>query len=177
VRGANFFPADMGYDEMRMELAAAADIMRGLTRANGDRSRAVAWNVVMDPPTTVRQSRADFFCIRSRFLMILPADKRHLLLPSGRGWLANRINRPTEKVCQNFVRAVSTYPVGMLLGDPHAVLLFLAARDKLRLAELSGAFRSHEGFYAMRDEDDENIVPFSQHAKFENSTTQNGTCS
>jgi hypothetical protein len=174
VLGANFFPDDMGYDEMRLELEAAADIMRSIGRGHSDRSRAVAWSVVMDPPTKVRQKRADFFCIRSRLLMVLPAAKRNFPLPFGQGWRSSRINQPTEKDCQNIVRAVSTYPVGLLLGDPRHVLLFLAARDGLRLAEQSGAFRSHEGFYAARDKDNENIVPFSQHVKFENSRTQEG---
>lgn len=142
LTGANFFPVDLNREQLSKELSLTRRVLSGLARANKDRSLAAAWNIGFDPPSQARRIRQDAFCIRSRFLMLLPSSVDHILMPQGRGWQLFRYNRPTEEARQQLVAKVCAYSPGMLLSDNLELIhRFFAARTKIRLSELSGEFR------------------------------------
>jgi len=71
-------------------------ILRGMALANSEASRAVTWNVVLEPPT-VRSGHDHEFCLRYRFLMILPVHEPTLFAPTVEGWTNARCHNPTER--------------------------------------------------------------------------------
>ena len=115
-------------------------ILRGLALANSEASRATTWNVVLEPPTFYHGHEHQF-CLRYRFLMILPAHAPTLLAPTVAGWTNARFHNPTEKDIQQTIARVCAYPTGMLTGLAEATQLVLEARAGLRLSEMMGALR------------------------------------
>jgi hypothetical protein len=140
-----FLPASAAKD-LPGVLGAGAAACRAFGRAHRGLLTALHWAVDADPRPV--PDGPPGWRVQTRVLGIRPMGTPLSLHP--RGWSLVDGDRPGPDELARAVCQAAAYPLGFLVGPVGLLVQALAARDGLRLAEVSGAFRHRQGVGAGR---------------------------
>jgi hypothetical protein len=120
---------------LRAELQHEAATCRALCRAS--RLAGVFWHITAEPGMLPAGDPA--FVVRTRMLCVLGPGQTLPLRPEG--WGVWDVPDTSQERVASSLEYVTTYPVGLLVGDLDVTVQVLAAREGLRLAECCGLLR------------------------------------
>jgi hypothetical protein len=144
--GQTRFLSASGAGDLPGVLATEAAACRVFSRGHQGLLTALHWAVDADPQPI--PDGPPGWRIQTRVLGVRPVGRPLSLHP--RGWSLVDGDRPGPDDLARAVCQAASYPLGYLLGPVPLLVQALAARDGLRLAEVSGAFRQRGGVGAGR---------------------------